>query len=134
MFAGDRTGSEVKFPSDRGAVAGDFPACLPVQVEDSLGVVIEFRPASVSSTRPPCRLNREVPRAFSRACTRWLMDAWVRRNAFAAPVKLLNSATLEKLSKYGSCGSSSRLASITDQPHSSPPAPIHILPDMMKPI
>jgi hypothetical protein len=42
VFSGDGTRSEEKFTGERGFVAGDFPASFPVEVENPLGVLVEF--------------------------------------------------------------------------------------------
>ena len=61
-------------------------------------------------------LNRGAPRVFSRACTRWLTDAWVNPSVFAVLVKLLNSAAFENVSRFGSCRSSGCPASTAIHP------------------
>lgn len=42
MFTGYRTRSEEQFTGERSFLPGDFPTSLPVEVEDSLGVLVEL--------------------------------------------------------------------------------------------
>src|SRR5581483_4600075 len=61
MLAGNRTGGEEQFPLGRSGMAGDLLACLPVEVEDPLGVVVEFL-ACLGEEHAP-RLSLEQGRA-----------------------------------------------------------------------
>ena len=53
MFAGDGTGGQEQFSTDRSLVAGDFTTSLLVEFENPLGIVIER----------PARLGRQDPAA-----------------------------------------------------------------------
>src|SRR5579884_1151893 len=65
---------------------------------------------------------------------RWLTAACVKPSTFAAPVKLLNSAAFEKVSRYGSCSSKSFSVSITGHLHSGLQSSYRILTDRMESI
>jgi hypothetical protein len=108
-------------------VARDFPAGLSMQVEDSLGVVVELltRLGEQHPTALPLE-QRRAERSFEGLHT--LADGRLSQaDALAAPVKLLNSAAFEKVSRYGSCRSSGLATSTAVDPGNTTQAKV-ILP------
>ena len=58
MLAGNGTGGEGQFGGDRGFLAGNIPAGRPVQIENLLGVIVEFLSGSGKEDPAPPPLEQ----------------------------------------------------------------------------